>query len=186
MSLFFEYPFPRKSVVMSPKKKNIAEAGTRDMASSVWLKLATLCLFRAQSISKNKSICDCARARPQSDQHSYLLHSWINRKPRNIISFRFTQRISQPLTDWVHERKIAGIWYRSEEIDIQFREYQSCGILTQPILLKTVRLSVIALSASVNIDLNFNSLHRKTSGCQGWRRSITYRFESLTIDRIYS
>ena len=46
MSLFLEYPFPRKSVVMS-LKKNIAEAETRDMASSDWLKLAALCLFRA-------------------------------------------------------------------------------------------------------------------------------------------
>ena len=57
MSLFLEYPFPRKSVVM-PLKKHMAEAVTRDMVSSDWFKLAAFCLFRAQSVSKNKSICD--------------------------------------------------------------------------------------------------------------------------------
>ena len=59
-----EYPFPRKSVVIAlkKKKKNMAEAVTRDMASSDLLKLAVLGLFRAQSVSKNKSICDCAGA----------------------------------------------------------------------------------------------------------------------------
>ena len=46
----------------------MAEAVTRNMASSDWLKLAALCLFRAQSVSNNKSICDCAGARPQSDR----------------------------------------------------------------------------------------------------------------------
>ena len=49
------------------KKKNMSEAFTRDMASSDWLKLAARFLFRAQSLSKNKSICDFAGARPQSD-----------------------------------------------------------------------------------------------------------------------
>ena len=49
---------------------NMAEAVTRDIASSDWLKLAALCLFRKQSVSKNRSICDFAGARPQSDQHS--------------------------------------------------------------------------------------------------------------------
>ena len=71
MSLFFEYPFPRKSVVMS-LKKHMAEAVTRDMASSDWLKLAAFCLFHAQSVSKNKSICDCAGETPQSDGGSTL------------------------------------------------------------------------------------------------------------------
>ena len=68
MRLFLEYRFP---------EKNITEAVTRDMAFSDWLKLAALCLFRAQSEPKNKSICDCAGARPQSDraEHSYLVHS---------------------------------------------------------------------------------------------------------------
>ena len=56
MSLFLGYPFPRKPVA------------TRDMASSDWLKLAALRLFRAQNVSNNKSICDCARARPQSER----------------------------------------------------------------------------------------------------------------------
>ena len=37
----------------------MAEAVTRDLASFNWLKLAAVCLFRAQSVSKNKSICDC-------------------------------------------------------------------------------------------------------------------------------
>ena len=52
MSLFLEYPFPRKSVVMSPK--NMARAVTRDIVPSDWLKLAALCLFRVQRVSKNK------------------------------------------------------------------------------------------------------------------------------------
>ena len=65
MSLFLEYPFPRKSLV---SEKNIAEAVTRDMAPFDWLKLAVLCLFRVQSVSKNKSICYCFGARPQSDR----------------------------------------------------------------------------------------------------------------------
>ena len=34
----------------------MAEAVTRDMASSHWLKLASVRLFRAQSVSKNKVI----------------------------------------------------------------------------------------------------------------------------------
>ena len=34
----------------------MAEAVTRDMASSHWLKLASVHLFRAQSVSKNKVI----------------------------------------------------------------------------------------------------------------------------------
>ena len=72
MSLFLEYAFPRKSIVMPLKKKNMAEAVAHDMAYSDWLKLAALCLFRAQSVSKNKSICDCARTRPQSDNRSIL------------------------------------------------------------------------------------------------------------------
>ena len=54
----------------------MAEAVTRDMASSDWSKLAALCLFRAQSVSKNKSICDCAgEDRKVIDQHSYVIHS---------------------------------------------------------------------------------------------------------------
>ena len=42
MSLFLEYV---------PEKKNMAEAVTRDMSFSDWLKLKALCLFRAQSAS---------------------------------------------------------------------------------------------------------------------------------------
>ena len=49
MRLFLEYSLPRISVVMS-QKKNMAEAVTCDMASSDWFKLASLCLFRAQSV----------------------------------------------------------------------------------------------------------------------------------------
>lgn len=62
MNLFLEYPFPRKSVVMS-LKKNMAETVTHDMASSDWLKLAALCLFRALSVSG---------ARLQSDRSTPL------------------------------------------------------------------------------------------------------------------
>ena len=35
-------------------EKNITESVTRDMAYSDWLKLVALCLFRKQSVSKNK------------------------------------------------------------------------------------------------------------------------------------
>ena len=52
---------------------NVAEAVTGDMASSDWLKLAALCFFHAQSVSKNKSICDCVGARPQRSDRSTLL-----------------------------------------------------------------------------------------------------------------
>ena len=44
IGLFLEYPFPRKSAVMS-LKENMTEAVTRDMASSDWLKLAALFFF---------------------------------------------------------------------------------------------------------------------------------------------
>ena len=72
----FRIPVPAKISCHVPEK-NITEAVTRDMAFSDWLNLAALCLFRAQSVSKNKSICDCAGARPQSGgaEHSYLGHS---------------------------------------------------------------------------------------------------------------
>ena len=48
--------------------KNIAEAVTRDMASSDWLKLAA---------PKNKCICDCAGARLQSDRATFLSKSFL-------------------------------------------------------------------------------------------------------------
>ena len=57
----------------------MGEAVTRDIASSSsdWLKLAALCLFRGQSVSKNKSTCVTVpgQARKVIDQHSYLIHS---------------------------------------------------------------------------------------------------------------
>ena len=58
-------------------ENNRAEAVTRDMASSDRLKLAALCLFPAQSVSKNKSICDCAGAMPQSDRSTLLYNSLL-------------------------------------------------------------------------------------------------------------
>ena len=58
-------------------RKNMAEAVTRDMASSDWLKLTAPCLFRAQSVSKIKSICDCAGARAQSDRSTLLSNSLL-------------------------------------------------------------------------------------------------------------
>ena len=60
MSLFLEYPFSRKLVVVSLKKKKNTAAVKHDMTSSDWLKLAALCLFRVQRVPKKKSICDCA------------------------------------------------------------------------------------------------------------------------------
>ena len=65
----FRIRVPAKISCQYVPEKNMAEAVTRDMASSDWLKLAALCLFRAQSVSKNKSICDCA------GQTLYLIHS---------------------------------------------------------------------------------------------------------------
>ena len=65
--------------------KNKSEAVTRDKASSVWLKLAPLCLYRAQSVSKNKSICDCAGARSQGDR-STLLSNLLLCLPSYILS----------------------------------------------------------------------------------------------------
>ena len=50
------------------------------MASCDWLKLAALCLFRAQSVSRNKSICQCAEARPQSDGSALLSNSILMSK----------------------------------------------------------------------------------------------------------
>ena len=64
-SLFLEYPFSQNQ--LSCPCKNMAGEVTGDVASSDWLKLAALCLFRAQFVSKNKSICDRSGARPQSD-----------------------------------------------------------------------------------------------------------------------
>ena len=57
----------------------MAEAVTRDMASSDLLKLAAHCLFPAQSVSKNKSTCDCAGARTESDRSTLLSNSllWV-------------------------------------------------------------------------------------------------------------
>ena len=75
MRPFLEYPFPRKSVVMCPK--NMAEGVTRDMASSDWLKLAVLCSFRTQSVSKNKSVCDRGGARLQSDRSTFSSNSLL-------------------------------------------------------------------------------------------------------------
>ena len=72
----FRIPVPAKISRHVPEK-NMAKAITRDMAFSDWLKLAALCLFRAQSVSKNKSICDCAGARPQSNRLTLLLLSQL-------------------------------------------------------------------------------------------------------------
>ena len=47
----FRIPIPAKIKCHVPEK-NMAEAVTRDMASSDWLKLAAFCLFRAHGVSK--------------------------------------------------------------------------------------------------------------------------------------
>ena len=70
----FRMPVPAK-ISCHIAEKDMAEAVMRDMASSDWLKLAALCFFLAQSVSKNKSICDCDGARPQSDRSTFLSHS---------------------------------------------------------------------------------------------------------------
>ena len=60
----FRIPVPAKIGRHVPEK-NMSGAFTRDMAaSSDWLKLVALCLFCAQCVSINGSICDCAGARP--------------------------------------------------------------------------------------------------------------------------
>ena len=75
ISLFLEYPFPGKSVVMS-LKKNMAESFTRDMTSSDLLKLVVLCLFRAQSESKiNQFVTVLGQDHKVIDQHYFLIHS---------------------------------------------------------------------------------------------------------------
>ena len=78
MSLFFcRIPVPAKISCHVPET-NLVEAVTRDMASSDWLKLAHLCFFHAQSVSKNTSICDCPGARPQNDKsNSHLMQPWL-------------------------------------------------------------------------------------------------------------
>ena len=72
-------PIPAKISCYVPEKKNMAEAVTSDMASSDWLKLAAICLFRAQSVSTNKFICDCAGAIPKSDRSTLLSNSLLNK-----------------------------------------------------------------------------------------------------------
>ena len=76
MCLFLRIPVLAK-VSCHVSENNRAEGVTRDMASSDWLKLAALCLFPAQSVSKNKSICDCAGAMPQSDRSTLLYNSLL-------------------------------------------------------------------------------------------------------------
>ena len=62
----FRIPVSAKISCHVPEKNvNTTEAVTRDMASPDRLKLADLCLFHTQRVSKNKYICDCAGARPQ-------------------------------------------------------------------------------------------------------------------------
>ena len=72
----FRIPVPAKISCHVPQK-NTAEAATRDMDYSDWLKLASLCLFREYSVFKNKSICNCAGARPQSDRLTLLSSSLL-------------------------------------------------------------------------------------------------------------
>ena len=72
----YRIPVPAKISCVVPEK-NMAEAVRRDMASSGCLKLAALCLFCAQSVSKNKSVCDCSGARPQSDRSTLLCNSLL-------------------------------------------------------------------------------------------------------------
>ena len=74
----------------------MAEAVTRDMAFSDWLKLAALCLFPAQSVSKNKSICDCAGARPQSDRSILLCNSLLT----NVLSYESLYEATQLGGSW--------------------------------------------------------------------------------------
>ena len=48
------------------------------MGSSDWLNLAALCLFRTQSVSKNKSIVTVLGQYDKViDRHSYLIHSCL-------------------------------------------------------------------------------------------------------------
>ena len=63
----FQIPVPAKISCRVPEN-NMTDVVTRDMASSDWVKLQKLCLLRTQSVSKNKSICDCAGARPPGDR----------------------------------------------------------------------------------------------------------------------
>ena len=77
MSLFLEYPFPRKSLMSL--KKNITEAVTRDMAPFDSLKLAVLCLLACKVYLKiNPFVTVLGQDRKVIDKHSYLIHSCDN------------------------------------------------------------------------------------------------------------
>ena len=72
---FFRITVPAKISCHVPE--NMAEAVTRDIDTSGWLKLAALCLFRAQSVPKiNTFVTVLGQGRKEIDQHSYLIHSW--------------------------------------------------------------------------------------------------------------
>ena len=65
----FRIPVPAKISFHVPEK-NMAEAVTSDIAPSDWLKLAVLCLFRTQSVSKINPFVTVL-----GQDHSYLIHS---------------------------------------------------------------------------------------------------------------
>ena len=78
--------------------KNMAESVTRDMASCDWLKLVALCLFGSQSESKNKSICDCAGARSQTDRSTFFSKSLPVPETRtSTVAFGFSGMNNHPL-----------------------------------------------------------------------------------------
>ena len=87
-------------------EKNMAEAVTRDMASSDWLKLAALC-FARKVYRKINPICDCAGAR---HQHSYLylvglfnpssqVDSWGGSPSTSKIVWRYSKILSLAAAD---------------------------------------------------------------------------------------
>ena len=61
-----------KSVVMS--LKIMEEAVTRNMASSDWLKLGSLCFVRKVYLKINPFVTVLGQDRKVIDQHSYLIH----------------------------------------------------------------------------------------------------------------
>ena len=116
ISLFLEYPFPGKSVVMSLKKK-MAESVTRDMTSSDWLKLVALCLFRAQSESKiNQFVTVLGQDHKVIDQHYFLIHSCARNSDLHGCLWLFCNE--QPSSQLGHYIVTTNIFFNSSNLSM--------------------------------------------------------------------
>ena len=69
---------PAKISCQDVPEENTAEAVTRDMASSDWLKLVALVCFPGKVYIKiNPFVTVLGQDRKVIDQHSYLIRSWF-------------------------------------------------------------------------------------------------------------